>query len=123
MMFNFGYLAPYTREVKIIVSILTCVLIYLCAKIQELPPMFVVISLVIGFGIHFLRKFSSKINADRSNNHFGVLLWILPLLIIVGLIISLPQQNQFFLALQSIGFIAIGILITSIQTHRAKRYE
>ncbi|OTG64699.1 hypothetical protein [Acinetobacter silvestris] len=120
-MFNFWYSKQCTRQIKLIVCILTCAIIYICSSIQQLTPLFVGISLSIGLIIHLLRKLELKIsNEHLYQQGFQILFSIISLVTLIQL---LPTQNKIYLAIQCLGFSAIGLFIVSIYENRAKRFE
>ncbi len=121
-MLNFWYSERCTREIKLIVSICTCILIYLCSTAQQLQPTFVGIGLAIGISIHLLRILSLKITLKNLHQKgFQIILFVIPIMSSIILIMALPKQNQFFLALQCLGFIALGLFMVSIYIERSKR--
>ncbi|OTG84017.1 hypothetical protein [Acinetobacter sp. ANC 4648] len=123
-MFNFWYSNQCTRQIKLIICIVTCTIIYACSSIQQLTPLFTGISLSIGLMIHMLRNVSLKISTDHPYKQgFQILFSILPIISLITLINLLPAQNKIYLAIQCIAFTAIGLFIVSIYENRAKRFE
>lgn len=101
------------------VCIATCVMIYLCSTVQQLSPIFTGISIVIGMGIHCLRALSLKIAADNPyKKGFAILILVMPLMAFITLISALLTQHKIILALQVIGFAAIGLFILSMFANR-----
>ena len=118
-MLQFWYSDRCTRQIKLIVCIATCVMIYLCSTVQQLSAMFSGISLMIGMGIHLLRALSLKIAADNPyKNGFTLLFRLMPFTALMTLIAALPTEHKIMLALQSIGFTAIGLFILSTFPNR-----
>ena len=113
-MLEFWYSDRCSRSLKLMVCIATCVIIYLCSTVQQLSPMFTVVSVVIGMGVHVLRALNLKIAADHPHKKgFAILILIMPLMALIGLISLLPEQHKLMLAVQAIGFAAIGLFILS----------
>ena len=67
-MLNFWYSAHCTREVKLIMSIATCAIIYYCSSIEKLSAQLTMICLLIGVVIHLLHVLSLKI---AENNPYA----------------------------------------------------
>ena len=118
-MLQFWYSDKCTRQIKLMVCIATCVMIYLCSTVQQLSAMFSGISLMIGMGIHLLRTLSLKIAADNPyKNGFTLLFRLMPFTALMTLIAALPTEHKVILILQSIGFTAIGLFILSTFPNR-----
>lgn len=118
-MLQFWYSDRCTRQIKLLVCIATCVMIYLCSTVQQLSAMFSGISLMIGMGIHLLRALSLKIAADNPyKNGFTLLFRLMPFTALMTLIAALPTEHKVILILQSIGFTAIGLFILSTFPNR-----
>ena len=118
-MLQFWYSDKCTRQIKLMVCIATCVMIYLCSTVQQLSAMFSGISLMIGMGIHLLRALSLKIAADNPyKNGFTLLFRLMPFTALMTLIAALPTEHKVILILQSIGFTAIGLFILSTFPNR-----
>ena len=60
-MLEFWYSDQCSRQIKLMVCIATCVMIYLCSTVQQLSAMFTGMSITIGMGIHGLRALSLKL--------------------------------------------------------------
>ena len=118
-MLQFWYSDRCTRQIKLMVCIATCVMIYLCSTVQQLSAMFTGISLMIGMGIHLLRALSLKIAADNPyKNGFTLLFRLMPFTALMTLIAALPTEHKVILILQRIGFTAIGLFILSTFPNR-----
>ncbi|MEG0487816.1 MAG: hypothetical protein RR575_07750 [Acinetobacter sp.] len=118
-MLQFWYSDRCTRQIKLMVCIATCVMIYLCSTVQQLSAMFTGISLMIGMGIHLLRALSLKIAADNPDkNGFTLLFWVMPFTALMTLMAALPTEHKVMLILQTIGFTAIGLFILSTFPNR-----
>ena len=123
-MLNFWYSESCNRQIKLIVCIITCTIIYVCSAIQQLTPVFAAISLGIGFMMHLLRNISLKLSAQSASQKIIQNLFLLvPISALVLLILYLPAQDKIYLAIQCIAFSALGLFIVSIFAHRAKRFE
>ena len=113
-MLKFWYSDQCSRELKLMVCIATCVIIYLCSTLQQLSPILTGISVGIGLSIHVLRALSLKIAANNPyKKGFEIIVFIMPLMAFITLISVLPAQHKLMLAIQAIGFAAIGLFILS----------
>ena len=118
-MLQFWYSDKCTRQIKLMVCIATCVMIYLCSTVQQLSAMFSGISLMIGMGIHLLRALSLKIAEDNAyRNGFTILFRLIPFTALITLIAALPTEHKIMLILHMIGFTAIGLFILSTFPNR-----
>ncbi|WP_425915747.1 hypothetical protein [Acinetobacter sp. TSRC1-2] len=124
-MLEFWYSDKCSRQIKLMVCIATCVMIYLCSTVQQLSSLFTGISIAIGMGIHGLRALSLKIAEDNPyKKGFAMLIFIIPLIALIILISALPTQHKIVLAMQAIGFVAIGLFILSMfPNHRFDKNE
>ena len=123
-MLDFWYAEKCTREIKLMVCIIICAIIYFCSSIQQLSPLFTGLSLAIGICIHSLRNISFKISADSPYAQgFKILFAILPMSALIFLMTLLPTEHKLYLAIQCVGFTAIGLFMLSIYENRAKRFE
>ena len=118
-MLQFWYSDKCTRQIKLMVCIATCVMIYLCSTVQQLSAIFTGSSLMIGMGIHLPRALSLKIAADHPDkNGFTLLFWVMPFTALITLMAALPTEHKVMLILQTIGFTAIGLFILSTFPNR-----
>jgi len=123
-MLDLWYSERCTREIKLIVSILTCAIIYYCATIEKLDPTFTGLSLALGISIHVLRMLALKMSKKNLDHQIvKVIFAVLPIMALAILIYFLPTQNKIFTAIQVTGFTALGLFIVSIYQNRAKRFE
>lgn len=123
-MLDFLYSERCTREIKLIISILTCILIYYGASIEKLSTTLTLIGLGLGIGIHLVKKISLKIKQSHFYTQgFKILFFVLPLLGLVFIINTLPHAHKVFTALQAFGFMVLGLFIPLIYENRAKRFE
>ncbi len=121
-MLDFWYSERCTHGIKLGICIATCVIIYLSSTIEKLPALFVVMSLLLGMIHHFLQQKISRIQADnRYAEGFSIIGFVLPIIALITLIAFLPQSHQWILAIQVIGFSALGLFIVSIYQNRAPR--
>ena len=119
-MLEFWYSDQCSRQIKLMVCIVTCVMIYLCSTVQQLSPLFTGISITIGMGLHGLRALNLKIAADNPyKKGFAILILVMPLMAFITLISALPAQHKIILAMQVIGFAAIGLFILSMFPNRS----
>ncbi len=126
-MLEFWYSERCSRQIKLIVIIATCILIYAASTVVQLDPVFVGVSLAIGIVVHLLHHFRLKISKSNPYaNGFSALSRVIPIIALITLFGYLPEQQQwdkFALGLQCLGFAAIGLFIVSIYESRAKRFE
>ena len=121
MILDFWYSERCTRQIKLIICISTCVVIYLSAKPAELSIWFVGFALLIGISLHLTRECILKIKSQNPNMKASQWLIIIPISALIFLLFCLPKTNQFSLALQSIGFAALGFFIVTLYENRAPR--
>ncbi len=121
MILDFWYSERCTRQIKLIICISTCVVIYLSAKPAELSIWFVGFALLIGISLHLTRECILKIKSQNPNMKASQWLIIIPIIALIFLLFCLPKTNQFSLALQSIGFAALGFFIVTLYENRAPR--
>ena len=123
-MLDFWYSERCTRQIKLIVSIITCAIIYYCSSFEKLSPIFTLLSLAIGISIHVLRKISMKLAATSySFSRFKLLFFVFPIFAFFCLVFFLPDANKLFTAIQALGFVALGLFVVSIYESRQKRFE
>ena len=119
-MLNFWYSEHCTREIKLIISVSTCVLIFLCSAQQQLEPIFAGLSIGVGVLTHLLYQLKST-SPQKLKSYLNWIWTVLPILCLCLLIYFLPHEQRLFLAVQCLGFAAIGLFIVSIYSHREKR--
>ena len=127
-MLEFWYSERCSRQIKLIVIIATCILIYAASTVAHLDPVFVGVGLAIGIVVHLLHHFRLKISKSNPYaNGFSALSRVIPIIALITLFGYLPEQHEqwtkFALGLQCFGFAAIGFFIVSIYESRAKRFE
>jgi len=125
-MLEFWYSERCSRQIKLIVVIATCILIYAASTVAQLGPVFVGVSLAIGIVVHLLHHFRLKISKSNPYaNGFSALSRVIPIIALITLFGYLPEQQwgKFALGLQCLGFAAIGLFIVSIYESSAKRFE
>ena len=123
-MLDFWYSERCTRQTKLIVSIITCAIIYYCSSFEKLSPIFTLFSLVIGMSIHIIRKISIKLATTSSSlNRFKLLFFVFPIFAFLCLVFFLPNTHKLFTAIQALGFVALGLFVLSIYESRQKRFE
>lgn len=121
-MLAYWYNAP--RHIKLIFIIAVCAAIYAANQVQPLSPSYTILSLVLGFGLHFGQYLQTKIPARssyKSNSQF--LLRIYPLIIVAIVVWILSPQHNWILTIQALGFVLVGFFLVSIYQNRAKRFE
>lgn len=123
-MLKFWYSEKCTREIKLMVCIITCIIIYFCSTIAPLKPLNIGLCLVVGILFHITYQAKNKLSpSNKYANGFQILFFVLPILLINFLIISTPKIDKIWLIIQSLGFICLGLFIVSIHANRAKRFK
>ena len=127
-MLEFWYSERCNRQLKLIIIIAVCIVIYIASTVAKLGPIFVGISLAIGMLIHALREFRLKLSPENPYAEgFRALTMAIPIVAVISLIGYLPKTGEIWktvaLGLQCLGFVAIGLFIVSIYNQRAKRFE
>lgn len=121
-MLAYWYNAP--RHIKLIFIIAVCAAIYAANQVQPLSPSYTILSLVLGFGLHFGQYLQTKIPARSSyKSNFQFLLRIYPLIIVAIVVWILSPQHNWILTIQALGFALVGFFLVSIYQNRAKRFE
>ena len=122
-MFKFWYSERCTRQIKLVLCILVCLMIYIASQQVQLGTVFVGISLTLGMLVHILRHCSLKISPQNPYREgFSRLFSFIPLIGLITLVGYLPEQQRVYLAMQCVGFSCIGFALLSIHSHRAKRF-
>ena len=127
-MLEFWYSERCNRQLKLIIIIAVCIVIYIASTVAKLGPIFVGISLMIGMLMHVLREFRLKLSPENPYTEgFRALTMAIPIVAVISLIGYLPKTDEIWktvaLGLQCLGFVAIGLFIVSIYNKRAKRFE
>lgn len=123
-MLDFWYSSRCTREIKLISSVLTCAIIYYCASIEKLSPIFTVVCLLLGVLIHILFQLRLKLSTThRYAQGFKILFSIFPIFALLLILFLLPPSHKLWISIQAVGFTALGLFIVSIYQNRAKRFE
>ncbi|MEO9302690.1 hypothetical protein ABI223_13200 [Acinetobacter pittii] len=121
-MLAYWYNAP--RHIKLIFIIVVCVAVYAANQAQPLSPTYTILSLVLGFGLHFGQYLKTKISVRSSyKSNFQFLFRIYPLIIVAIVMWMLPPQHNWIVTIQALGFVLIGFFLVSIYQNRAKRFE
>ncbi|TSH75977.1 hypothetical protein E2K73_06340 [Acinetobacter sp. RF15A] len=125
-MLEHWYSKHYTRQMKLVVVIIVCLLIYSASTVAQLGPISISFSVGIGLMSYGLRQLRFKIPTGHPYaNGFAALSRVIPIVAMVTLWGYLPQHAQdwekFALALQCLGFAAIGLFLASIYVKRARR--
>lgn len=122
-MLSFWYSEHCTRQIKLIICIMTCAVIYYASGIQKLEPIFVGVALVIGVLTHLIHLYAEKINESNPYKQgLKILNYLVPIFAVSILITKLSIENRIFLSIQVIGFMLLGLFILSIYQNRAKRF-
>ncbi|AIL74478.1 hypothetical protein [Acinetobacter baumannii] len=120
-MLAYWYNAP--RHIKLIFIIVVCAAIYAANQVQPLSPTYTVLSLVLGFWLHFGQYLQTKIPEHSSYKlKLQFLLRIYPLIIVAIIMWLLPPQHNWIATLQALGFVLVGFFLVSIYQNRAKRF-
>ncbi|UNW06648.1 MULTISPECIES: hypothetical protein [Acinetobacter] len=127
-MLEFWYSERCNRQLKLIIIIAVCIVIYIASTVTKLGSIFVGISLAIGMLMHVLREFRLKLAPKNPYAEgFRALTTAIPIVVVISLIGYLPKTGEIWetiaLGLQCLGFVAIGLFILSIYNKRAKRFE
>ena len=123
MSLNLWYSDRCTRQIKLMVCIATCAVIFYCTEIQKLETVFAVISLALGIATHLLYQYTQKLGKDHT--YVQALQWltsIVPIAVLAIIIFMLPAINQLYTALQCIGFCALGLFLVSLYENRSPRH-
>lgn len=123
-MLDFWYSPRCHRQIKLLLCISMCLIIYMTARIAELSLTFTLISLGLGALIHVSRMIKLKLQAKaRYNTALDSLFFILPLMYWLILMLSLPSLHLWALMLQALSFMALGLFVVSIYMQRAPRFS
>ena len=121
-MLAYWYNAP--RHIKLIFIIVVCVAVYTANQVQPLSPIYTILSLIFGFGLHIGHYLNTKLSNNTSGkSSLGVLIKIYPILIIIILMYLLPVQHKWIHLIQALGFVLVGFFLVSIYQNRAKRFN
>lgn len=121
---DFWYSERCTRQMKLIICISTCCIIFLSSTDVKLSTTHVIFALCLGATCHFIHHAQNKLKASSPyKTGFDILFFTFPILAMIGLITTLPNEGQVLLIFQSFGFIAVGFFIVSIYSQRTKRTE
>ncbi|CAI3151488.1 hypothetical protein MWMV2_MWMV2_02764 [Acinetobacter oleivorans] len=121
-MLAYWYNAP--RNIKLILIVAVCMAVYVANQVQPLSPIYTVLSLIFGFGLHAGHYLNSRISNNESyKSSFRLLSSIYTILIVVILMYLLPAQHKWTLAIQALGFVLVGFFLVSIHQNRAKRFD
>lgn len=123
-MLSFWYSARCHRQLKLMICIGTCLLIYLASTQAQLPPFWVILSLILGMGLHLLYQWSKRRSWPEHQRR--LMYWglnLAPLLLLAVLLLFLPKMQLWAMALQALGFILVGLFMVSIYQQRAKRFD
>ncbi len=109
-MLVYWYNAP--RHIKLIFIIVVCAAIYAANQVQPLSSTYTVLSLVLGFGLHFGQYLQTKIPARSSyKSNFQFLLRIYPFIIVAIVVWILPPQHNWIVTIQALGFVLVGFFL------------
>ena len=124
MLLSLWYSDRCTRQIKLMVCIATCAVIFYCTEIQKLPTIFAILSLALGIATHALYQYTHRLKQEHPYAQtLRRLTSIVPLTVLVIMIFMLPAINQLYTALQCIGFSALGLFLVSIYENRSPRHD
>ncbi len=110
-MLAYWYNAP--RHIKLIFIIVVCVAVYAANQVQALSPIYTILSLIFGFGLHIGHYLNTKLsNNTLGKSSLGVLIKTYPILIIIILMYLLPVQHKWGHLIQALGFVLIGFFLS-----------
>lgn len=118
-MLNFWYSPRCTPEMKWGICIVVCICIYFSSMVQQLPTKYTVIALALGLAIHALRHVLHP--TVKQKPMLKVIFYAVLAMSFTLLIYSLPQDNRLIFAIQSLGFVSLGLCLVSNHVQRAKR--
>ena len=111
-MLDFWYSERCTRQIKLIICIAVCAVIYYCSNIQQLSPLFTGLSLAVGLALHFLRI--AHLNIVNTNSYKPIFQIIFSMLPIIALIFMHMKEGEILIpGAQGIGFMALAICLFS----------
>lgn len=126
-MLNYWYSERCHRQIKLMVIIATCVMIYLASMQIQLNSVLVMVSIALGLLIHTIRQLRLKLKADHPYARgFQSLSNVIPIVILITMLGYLPDEKSpldtFALAVQLLGFVLVGLFLVSTYSNRAKRF-
>lgn len=123
-MLDFWYSERCTRQIKLMVSIVLCLVIYYCSSIVKLSPVFIGISLAVGMAVHVFAQLSLKTTMQTLQfKILKIFIVLLPVFTLAIMACYLPQQHMIYFIFQGFGFIALGFILISNYENRAKRSD
>src|SRR5690606_41774986 len=92
-MLEFWYSERCHRQIKLMVIIATCIVIYAASTVAQLGPALIAVSLGIGIVVHLLHHFRLKISKSNPYaNGFSALSRVIPIIERFTLLGYLPEQ-------------------------------
>ncbi|MCH4246010.1 hypothetical protein [Acinetobacter gerneri] len=123
-MLTFWYSEHCTRQIKLLLCLITCAVIYISSLTAKLEPVFVVISLAIGFITHLIYIYQDKLSTDNPYKQgIKILNYVFPIFALISLFSIWNNENKVYWAIQAFGFMLLGLFIVSIYQNRAKRFQ
>lgn len=123
-MIDFWYSERCSRNIKLMICIITIALLYYCGSITKLNILFSSIALLIGISVHVFRQLRLKfISVEHPRPGLNLLLSRLPLLALIVVLLYLPSIDRLVYSAQVIGFTALGFFLVSNYSQRAKRFD
>ena len=114
-MLDFWYSPRCTRQIKLISCISVCCILFLSSKEIKLGTAHALIALIVGMIYHFKYHIEKKLKENNSyNKGLKIIFFILPLVVLLLLLMSLPNFGRLYLSIQTLGFTLIGFFLVSI---------
>jgi len=124
MIMNYWYSERCTRQIKFIVCIVVCSIIFLSSKEFNLSSLHIIFALCLGSSYHFIYQLKQKLSLNHSyKTGMNILFFVLPLAALIALVISLPSIGRLYLMIQTAGFTLIGFFLVSIYAYRSKKSD
>lgn len=121
-MIDFWYSERCSRNIKLMIYVITIGILYYCSSIAKLNTLFSSTALLIGISIHVFRQLQLKfISVDHPRPALNLLLSRLPLLALIVILLYLPMTDRLVYSAQVIGFTALGFFLVSHYSQRARR--
>lgn len=122
-MLEFWYSNRCTRQIKLALCVLTFALVYWSSSITKITTSFACVSLLLGLSLHVFYQLGLKTALIKQKNLFSLICSSTFILVLAGLIWSLPENNKEIAALQVIGYSTLGFFVISIYALRSRRHD
>ncbi len=123
-MLHFWYSERCTRQIKLLICIVTVAVNLYFAEMAKLSTSLTLLSLALGVAIHGLYSLLMKLPQPNSawSQSFKILPDLTLLMGWIALLLQLPTEQQLAQSVQIIGFSLVGFYLASIYTNRTPRY-